>query len=113
LSGSGIGTSPGVVKLQFEVSQQYPMLTLVSMIAPSPDWFVGISDLLLIENGKWLENLIIPLYAYDAGTDSGTLYISENSDTQPRGTIQRIGSFPFYANDEFLSIGTFTFNKIE
>ena len=113
LSGGGIGTSPGVVKLQFEVSQQYPMITLVSMIAPSPDWFVGISDLSLIENGQWLENLVIPLYAYDAGTDSGTLYTSENSDTLPRATIQRIGSLPFFANDEFLSMGTFTFNKIE
>lgn len=113
LSGGGIGASPGVVKLQFEVSQQYPLITLVSMIAPSPDWFIGISDLSLIENGQWIENLLTPLYAYDAGTDNGTLYTSDNSDTLPKGIIQRIETLPFFANDEILSIGTFTFNKIE
>lgn len=113
LSGGGIGTTPGIVKLQFQVSQQYPMITLVSMIAPSPDWFIGISDLSLIENGQWIENLVIPLYAYDAGTDSGTLYTSENSDTLPKGTIQRIETLPFFANDEILSVGTFTIKKIE
>ena len=45
LAGGGIGRSPGSVSLEFEISQEFPLVTLVSMIAPSPDWFVGVRDL--------------------------------------------------------------------
>ncbi len=113
LSGDGIGSSPGEVVLTFEISQQHPFVTLVSMIAPSPDWFVGVSKLSLIANGQWLEHLVVPLFAYDAGTDSGTRYISPNSDTQPRAGIQRIEILPFLVESEVPSIGTFTFERIE
>lgn len=45
------------------------------MISPSPDWFVGISNLELCqEDGKWVENKIIDLYPWDAGTDKGMTY---------------------------------------
>ncbi len=113
LSGDGIGSSPGEVVLTFEISQQHPFVTLVSMIAPSPDWFVGVSGLSLIANGQWIERLVVPLFAYDAGTDSGALYISPNSDTQPKAGIQRIETLPFLVNNEVPSIGTFTFERIE
>ena len=45
LSGDGIGSSPGSVELIFKVSEKYPLVSLVSMIAPSPDWFVGVDSL--------------------------------------------------------------------
>lgn len=113
LSAGGIGSSPGEVMFTFEISQQHPFVTLVSMIAPSPDWFVGVSKLSLIANGQWLEHLVVPLFAYDAGTDSGTRYTSPNSDTQPKASIQRIETLPFLVNSEVPSIGTFTFERLE
>jgi len=39
LSGPGISLSPGSAALTLEVNTDYPLVTLVSMIAPSPDWF--------------------------------------------------------------------------
>ncbi len=83
------------------------------MIAPSPDWFVGVSGLSLIANGQWSEQLVVPLFAYDAGTDSGASYTSPNSDTQPRANIQRIETLPFLVDSEVPSIGTFTFVRID
>ena len=41
ISGGGIGHSPGVVSVEFEISETHPLVALVSMIAPSPDWFVA------------------------------------------------------------------------
>src|SRR5262245_12357757 len=38
LSGDGIRPSPGQVALEFRISNTHPFVTLVSMIAPSPDW---------------------------------------------------------------------------
>lgn len=113
LSAGGIGSSPGEVMYIFEISQQHPFVTLVSMIAPSPDWFVGVSKLSLIANGQWLEHLVVPLFAYDAGTDSGTRYTSPDSDTWPKTSIQRIEALPFLVDGEVPSIGTLTFERLE
>lgn len=111
LSGGGIGSSPGMVSLDFEISQAYPFVTLVSMIAPSPDWFVGVSALNMIINGQWIEELVIPLYAYDAGTDSGINYTSANSDTQPT-VITRLQNQPFLVDGDIPSLGHFTFRRL-
>lgn len=61
------------------------------MIYPSPDWFVGVSGLeLCLENGSWVEQKILNLYPYDAGTDSGSTYISPDQPTIPKEPIKKI-----------------------
>ena len=112
LSGGGIGSSPGKVTLDFEISQSSPFVTLVSMIAPSPDWFVGVSALNLIEQGQWVEELVIPLFAYDAGTDSGSNYTSDNNDTSPQGDISRLQKRPVLVDGEIPPLGSFTFKRL-
>jgi hypothetical protein len=64
LAGGGIGTSPGGVALTFPqaMSRDFPLVTLVSMIAPSPDWFAGVDSLSMITNGNWATNLVATLY---------------------------------------------------
>jgi len=52
LSGGDVPLSPGTVSLDFDITRDRPLVTLVSMVAPSPDWFVGVSGLGLIENGS-------------------------------------------------------------
>jgi hypothetical protein len=69
------------------------------MLAPSSDWFVGASGLSLIENGQWVEELIVPLFAYDAGTDSGGSYTAPNSDTNPQARIGILQELPFVVVD--------------
>lgn len=113
ISGSGIGTSPGSVSEEFMVSENYPLVTLVTMIAPSPDWFVGVDSLNLFENGSFVEEKIVVLYAYDAGTDSGTTYTSPDDPTAPPVPIFKIEGYPFFYEDELVPLGTFTFTKVE
>ena len=38
-------TVPGSTSVDFTVSPEFPLVTLVAMIAPSPDWFVGVDGL--------------------------------------------------------------------
>jgi len=45
ISGGGIGISPGTVAVTFNVSPDHPLATIVTMVAPSPDWFSGVSGL--------------------------------------------------------------------
>jgi len=42
---------PNSDTIEIEVSDDKPFISLVSMIAPSPDWFVGVSGLALQEAG--------------------------------------------------------------
>jgi hypothetical protein len=111
ISGGGIANSPGIVKETFKVSEDYPLVTLVTMIAPSPDWFVGVDSLNLFVNGSFIDEITVVLYPYDAGTDSGTNYTSPNNPTNPAETIFTIQGYPFYYNNEVVPLGTFTFEK--
>ncbi|MCF7824015.1 MAG: spondin domain-containing protein [Candidatus Marinimicrobia bacterium] len=113
LSGDGIPTSPGNVTLTFQMNQEFPLVSIVSMLAPSPDWFVGVSSLDLAADGMWKDSLTIDLYAYDAGTDSGEDYASDNLVTNPPENISMIEVSPFKVDDTIPSIGTFTFIRTD
>ncbi len=106
ISGGGISRSPGSVSTTFDIDRTHSLVTLVSMIAPSPDWFVGVSGLELYNGRHWEAEIMVPLDPYDAGTDSGANYTSANADTNPQEPIAVIGGFPFTGTGP---LGTFTF----
>ena len=115
LAGGGIGTSPGSVTLTFPqaMNRDYPLVTLVSMIAPSPDWFAGVDSLSLITNGNWATSLTVTLYGYDAGTDSGPSYASPDQVTVPRGVVTRFAGFPAIQDGDLVPFGTFAFTRLD
>ena len=113
ISGGGLNPSPGSISLKFKTSEAYPDVTIVTMIAPSPDWFVGVDSLNLLENGTFVDEKVVTLYAYDAGTDSGYSYESHDHPTVPQEPIFKIEGYPFFYNDELVPLGTFTFIKVE
>lgn len=98
------------------VSSDYPLLSLVSMIAPSPDWMIAINSINLRTGGSWQNEITIPLFPYDAGTDSGTTYTASDQVTVPAETISNlVNQTPFNAKpigtititlDEVLSVDT-------
>jgi hypothetical protein len=110
ISAGGINPSPGSVGVSFQIDLDFPLVTLVSMIAPSPDWFVGVSNLSLFENGDWVEHKIVSLLPYDSGTDSGTTYTSPNQDTNPAEPIIQITTLPV---GNGVPLGTFTFTRTD
>ena len=112
ISGGGVNPSPGVVTVTFEVSQDCPLVSVVSMIAPSPDWFVGVSGLSLYENDEWVEQKVVELLPYDAGTDSGESYASPNQPTGSPEAIYRIETEPLLVGGTVPPLGTFTFSRL-
>jgi hypothetical protein len=111
LSGGSIPVSPGSVTLEFEISREHPYVTLVSMVAPSPDWFVGVSALSLFE-ADWVAERVVVLRPYDAGTDSGVTFLSRNQATSPRERIHPIATAPLAAAGEVAPLGTFRFRRL-
>lgn len=115
LSGGGISPSPGNVSLVFPqpMSRDFPLVTLVSMIAPSPDWFVGVDSLNLIEGEEWVTNMVVTLYGRDAGTDSGVTFTSPDEVTAPRGVVTPFTGFPAIQDGVIVPFGTFTFTRLD
>jgi hypothetical protein len=112
ISGGGISLSPGAVTVTFMVSQDCPVVSVVSMIAPSPDWFVGVSGLNLFENNQWIDKRVVDLLPYDAGTDSGSNYTSPDEPTDNPENISRIKQEPLLNDGTVPPLGTFTFTRV-
>eukprot|EP00051_Salpingoeca_urceolata_P030955 m.10004 g.10004 ORF g.10004 m.10004 type:complete len:310 (-) comp3656_c0_seq2:162-1091(-) len=93
--------SPGTQTVMIRVSEGYPFISGVSMMAPSPDWFAGFR-VKLCRRGEWRQRRSGSGHLYDAGSDSGKTFNSRDKATNPQADVSRITSstgnkdFPFY-----------------
>ena len=97
-----------------KLTTEYPRVTLTTMIAPSHDWFVGISGLpLLNASGRWLRSPEVDLFPWDAGTEEGDDFsLSPSVDTVPRGVITSIRGTGRFTTDTIANL-TFTLQTVE
>lgn len=111
VNGRGIGSPASTTIQSVLVRKEFPLVTLVTMIAPSPDWFVGVAGRSLQDEfGQWVDELVVVLYPYDSGTDDGTSYRSPNADSSPKQPIRNLkGVSPF----SDAPIGTYTFTRVD
>ena len=72
-AGSDGPARPGMsASVILKVTCEQPMITALSMIAPSPDWIVQVNNLEMVgDDGYFVEYRAGPLIAYDCGTDDG------------------------------------------
>ena len=109
-----IGFDPTVTAtFEIEVTNDHPLFTLLSMIGPSPDWFVGVSGLSLLDaQGQWLSEHEVDLFPYDAGTEEGSEFSLSNAATSPQGTIESIKGMEKFS-DEPMAMLTFDLQETE
>jgi hypothetical protein len=112
ISGGGIALSPGAAAVEFAANQGCPMVSVVSMIAPSPDWFVGVSGLSLYGDEGWTEEWVVELYPFDAGTDSGASYTSPNEPTELKERIYPIEAGSLLVEGRVPPLGVFRFTRL-
>lgn len=67
------------------VDSNHPMLSTITMIAPSPDWFSGFYDFELFDatTSTWFSNFVLDTYPFDAGTETGGNYSLANTAEDP------------------------------
>lgn len=106
---TGFPTTPMSRSVEFVASSTHPLVSFASMIAPSPDWIVGVHDIALKENGLWVPNISMEAWPYDAGTDSGASFRSANLVTDPAEPIFLLDEGLFEGTPAF---GTFTLELI-
>ena len=89
----------------------------MTMIFPSPDWFLGFSNVDMCDpkKGEWRENLTRDLFPYDSGTDDGTSFESDDSVSNPRKNIFLIGKDDetnFRSDSSIRRLGTVEMKKV-
>ena len=105
VSGGGTGSAT----FDVTVTNEHPLVTLLSMIGPSPDWFVGVSGLSLLDaQGDWESLLEVDLFPYDAGTEDGTEFSLSNAATSPQGVITSIKGMGKFSD---VGMARFTFTR--
>lgn len=101
----------GETTVKFDIDSDFPLVTLATMLGPSPDWFVGVTGLPLHENGTWLSPVVVDLRPYDGGTRSANvweLFGPRNDPPEPIALItEEFGQLIGPA-----SLGTMTFTLI-
>jgi hypothetical protein len=108
ITGPALSSSPGTVVINaVTATREYPLVTLVSMLAPSPDWFVGVADFSLLDSSlQWQDEIVVVLYPWDAGSDDGVDYLSADAEPASHHPITNMrGQMPF----SDAPIGTLTF----
>lgn len=107
--------SPGTSeKAYIGVDPEHAHVTVMSMIAPSPDWFVAVKTSLKDASGSWVENLCIRVNTYDGGTDTGTTFTSADMPISPYDPIELLRDGPLTeGTDTVMNMGYFNFKRIK
>jgi hypothetical protein len=113
INGNSLATPLGEIIISDVIlTQEFSIISLATMLAPSPDWFTGINNLSLIDtNNNWIDELIIDVYPNDAGTDSGSDYESSNMVTNPFQNISSLSGIIPFSNEKIATI-TFTLESV-
>lgn len=94
VSGDGLGSGVGSITAEVLVTEEHSSITFVSMIAPSPDWYVGIVNVSLLEDGELVDEFVLEASVFDSGTDSGVSFTSENEVIDPVSVISLLDHGP-------------------
>ncbi|KAA1243932.1 spondin domain-containing protein [Aquimarina sp. RZ0] len=91
------------------VSSDFPLVSLASMLAPSPDWMIAVNSVSLVDNGgQWIPEITLDLFPYDAGTEEGTGYQLNNPETVPQEPISDIRGMYTFTTEK---VGTIVFTQ--
>lgn len=105
----------GTAEINLKFTTEFPLISFASMIAPSPDWFIGISNLSLLENNKWVKELTANIRVHDAGTEQGDVFGYNNPATIPQQPVllltPAIGSVLANGNSSMAPMATVRFVK--
>mmetsp|Transcript_14509 Transcript_14509/g.40350 ORF Transcript_14509/g.40350 Transcript_14509/m.40350 type:complete len:287 (+) Transcript_14509:109-969(+) len=94
------GSDPPQTFADIVLTPQFPLLSTITMVAPSPDWFSGFYNVSPItgtndsskQAGKmvWYDSFEIESFPWDAGTETGTTYTINNDPEPTNQPIQQI-----------------------
>lgn len=101
-----------MVESKIMVSDKFPMVSLVAMIAPSPCWFAGANDISLKDGDSWVGEKMVTVYAWNAGTDDGATYMAADAEANPKKPIKMADTQHFMKDGMRVPVATIMFKKM-
>jgi len=100
------------IRGRLEMDNSHRLISSITMVAPSPDWFTGLNSYRPIMNGNWLSSFTVNSFPWDAGSENGSGYSLGNSATSPKvnsfqytvDTVPNSGVFLNQAGDGVLPV---------
>ncbi|CAD6996582.1 unnamed protein product [Ceratitis capitata] len=80
----------GRQEAKFFVDSNHSLVSLMTRIVPSPDWFIGVDSFQLCVGGSWIDTVTVEMDPLDAGTDNGFTFTAPNG--QHRRKVSSIAS---------------------
>lgn len=116
-TGPQIDNVPGVSTFDIDVNVDWPLVTMVTMLGPSPDWFVGVSGLSLLNDNSWETMLSVDLPLHDAGTKMDIIPVMGGPGSKPKVPIGLVAydaaTGVYLPTDTPQNLARLTFERIE
>ena len=94
-TGPMVDGVPGRLAFELEANERWPLLTLATMLGPSPDWFVGTSGLALATaDAGWTARVAVDLPLYDGGSKSDIVPVMGGPDIIPPEPVALVAYDP-------------------
>ncbi len=101
----GLNSGSGQLRFDMTLTPKHRFVSCATMLAPSPDWFTGISGFALRIDDVWQAQRRAPLWPWDAGADSGEAYSGPDAPTQPRQSVRLLAHPAFLRPEGLVPIG--------
>lgn len=115
--GPQLGPEAVKTEIGVQVTANFTAVSIMTMLAPSPDWFIGIDSRDMCDGGKWQESKNFTLLPpWDAGTEDGTEFSTDNDPSNPHVNIVDITNKmagAFNGPNRIPSLGQFRFVKTD
>jgi len=97
IAGAGVDQELGMSSFEISVDRDFPLLSLVSRLSDSPDWFTGVENLSLLDDEQnFISRLDIMLMPWDAGADSNIGFGTPTLLTSPREPVRNLSDDLFF-----------------
>jgi len=107
---------PGTNTFDIYMQAEWPLVSMVTMLGPSPDWFVGVSGLSLRDDGKWITSLSVDLPLYDGGSKSDITPVMGGPDIIPPNPVGLVAydtaTGVYLPSDEPQNVARLTFKRV-
>ena len=93
--------APGSDSYEVTLTREDPVFSLISKLAPSPDWFLALEGVNMLEDNRWKDNVRVSMVALDGGVSGGNEFknaINEEGTDQfisPLTDIRAVALPPF------------------
>lgn len=113
---NGVAIGPtGSTSVEITITPNTTLLSFVSGISPSPDWFLGVDSFNFVnpDNISLVDEVVLGLTPLDAGTDSGSTYTSDDEESSQNIAIFTGEPFQPVSGGIITNLGTLKIERID